>query len=979
MDYSSKNNHSLNRDGTFQSERFPKALAADYVKIDERSFSDLVKQVAEYAKLVRFYNDRNEEDGDWRDFFEEIYDYEQKKVKFISTEELEAKANVSPHLALLLSFLRLFSINQQHLNGLTKKHLDFYYRQILGLQSRKEQPDCVPVFFEAEKNAIQVMVPAGTRFPAGNDRNGKTLYYVTENDLIVNRAKVDAVKGLAVKKNNGKITGIYISDEILHQGTCEGNTGEEHFMCAPCSEEARIGFAVASPLFHLPEGRREIILSFADSLSPKGIRVEYSSETGWTEVKLPDTQQNSKQWIICIDTGQPAVTPYRENIHGGSFRTVHPVFRFTLENDTVNFDDAYKELSKTTIEKIEKIAVIVNDVKSLLLQNDLGRLDHTKSFLPFGPRPVKDGSVLYIGSHTVFNKYLDRFDIIIDWKGLPEDMRSYYCEYSNDISDGMEKFGKGHYLGQVYILDDGEWKSSLKESSTEAKLRNEHEVSCRKTYSYTSQKQKNTSDFTYNQLSAYDTIVKSGLIRIDLDFDFGHSVFQQCYTKAVLDSISKNDVTLPKPPYTPECKSLCVDYASSANVDSKNHQVFQIGPFGSVELKDKQDRLIPEFAAEGYLFIAIQGISDPAVLSLYFRMNSRSCSTDKVKKDDAVPEWYYLSYDTWEKFDLSEIIRDTTAGLSHSGNIEFNPNARAFTPHTIMPDRMVWLKAAISGNCDTFPALETVATQVTEAIYTNLGNESSHLGKGLPAGSITKPEYRIPGIKKVTQPYVSSGGRPEESTDSFYTRVSERLRHKNRSWNIWDYERLVLENFPSVLRAKCIPCVNEKAECQAGSVAVVLFPDCNAIPQQDILKPVVNRSLLAQVQEFLSSHSSPAATIHVIDPEYEEICIKCPVLLRAGFHDKLFYQNQLNTALVGFLSPWITNQMTEQFVNILYQSQITHFIEEQSYIDSVKFVRTTIRSSVLGFNDIICGSKANVILTSARTHHITIETLKNHG
>ena len=41
----------------------------------------------------------------------------------------------SPHYALFLTFIKLFRVSQNHLNGFTDRHLKFYYKDILALKT----------------------------------------------------------------------------------------------------------------------------------------------------------------------------------------------------------------------------------------------------------------------------------------------------------------------------------------------------------------------------------------------------------------------------------------------------------------------------------------------------------------------------------------------------------------------------------------------------------------------------------------------------------------------------------------------------------------------------------------------------------------------------------------------------------------------------------------------------------------------------
>ncbi len=57
-------------------------------------------------------------------------------------------------------------------------------------------------------------------------------------------------------------------------------------------------------------------------------------------------------------------------------------------------------------------------MQELVLENDLGRLDVSKPFLPFGPQPVRD-SKLYIGCQEALNKPWSEVTIDLAWKDTP--------------------------------------------------------------------------------------------------------------------------------------------------------------------------------------------------------------------------------------------------------------------------------------------------------------------------------------------------------------------------------------------------------------------------------------------------------------------------------------------------------------------------------------------------------------------------------
>lgn len=989
MNNGSKKTYLLNREGTFQSERFPEALNADYVKLDERSLADLVKQTAEYAKYVNYYNDANEKDGDWTDFFKEIYDYNTQTLKFNSIEELEEKSSTSPHLALFLAFLRIFKISQDNLNLLTQKHLDYYYKEILQIKPNDFQPDKVPLFFELNKVEEQVIVPAKTLFEAGPDRNGKPLYFATKNDLIVNRAKVTDVKSLSLSMSLRKNTlSITKTDDVLK--TIASNIDQSTintFMGIHSEYDAPLGFAIASPIFNLKEGRRRITIetssTCSSTINPASLKAEYTSEKGWVEAEVSFRQ--SKYFLIRILTGQPPMLTYDETVHKSGYKTSNPVLRIFLNNDKTG---SYKTYSILKTLKAIKITALAENVKDLLLQNDYGVLDNKQAFLPFGTRPIKDKSVLYIGNNCIFNKYLDSFSFDINWKGLPESLKKYYESYSDALKltkntriktfkiTAFDNFTVAHPPGKVSILDAGTWKSlSLNkdnkyQGNTKTKAYKELHKNIYKPL--TIKGGKLLSNFSNIQPECFDSSAKSGFVKIELDNDFGHSIYQTLFSEVMLaKTLDKdNKSQIPEIPYTPEFKSLTIDYSASATIDFKEHQLFNVRPFGYDELK-AQKPLFVNMEQEGSVFIGIKDLSKPVVLSLYCRLDETHCNINKTMDYNNV-SWRYLNNNLWVDFKSSNILQDTTHKLSQSGIISFNITADAITPHTILPDNMVWIRLSIAKDNDAFPALKDVRAQVVEAEFCNKDNDISHLDVGIPAGTIAKSTGKIQGIKEITQPYNSYGGRQKESSRSFYTRVSERLRHKDRAWTVWDYERLILAHFPEVMKVKCIPSSNANDEYAPGSVNVVIIPDIDIIPQINTLKPIMSRSLQVEIADFLSSKISPFVTITINNPKYEEIKVRCSVAFTKECSDESFYKNRLNEDLKLFLCPWINNRNDIRFCKVIYKSQIIDFIEKRPYIDYINSINVYVNNSEVQLEEMISGTKGNVILTSSINHEINV-------
>jgi hypothetical protein len=198
-------------------------------------------------------------------------------------------------------------------------------------------------------------------------------------------------------------------------------------------------------------------------------------------------------------------------------------------------------------------------------------------------------------------------------------------------------------------------------------------------------------------------------------------------------------------------------------------------------------------------------------------------------------------------------------------------------------------------------------------------------------------------IKLVNQPYDSFEGRIPESEGHFYVRVSETLKHKGRAIQKFDYERLVLEEFPQLFKAKCI---NHSFALDAhqyindipiapGYVVMAVIPDLNKLKAAQAFEPRVPVSLLSNIQDFIKERCSPFVRFRVMNPRYEGVnfCIK--VKLQKG-RDIVFFKEKLKQDLREFLAPWAVGKYDKlTFGQCIYQSDIIGFLESMEYIDYI--------------------------------------------
>ncbi|WP_378179155.1 baseplate J/gp47 family protein [Aquimarina sp. SS2-1] len=221
----------LLRDGTSQNDRNSDALSTDYVAIEGRSLEELITEAQRLAKELQFFDTQNRPTGTWESFLIDdpnIFNQnsiEGRKIQqkhwakelaaYVENPELsynnaEKKAKLSkPHVVLFITFLKLMNHVKSKLNGLTERHLDFYYRKYLQLDPKQSVPDMVNVLLELEENTQYLEVQKGTILQAGEDTEGNELQYVTNEDTVISKAQIAQLKSVFVAKQVRTIQNVH--------------------------------------------------------------------------------------------------------------------------------------------------------------------------------------------------------------------------------------------------------------------------------------------------------------------------------------------------------------------------------------------------------------------------------------------------------------------------------------------------------------------------------------------------------------------------------------------------------------------------------------------------------------------------------------------------------------------------------------------------------------------------------------------------
>lgn len=946
----------LPQDGTSQKQRMPEALHPDYIRIDERSREDLLAFARALAAEIYYYNTDNQQQGSWEAFF---------------TEEV---AESEPHKALFLTFLELFNYAREHLNTLTRRHLDFYYKEVLRLEEKPATPDQVHVLFQLAKNIKSHLLKAGALLKAGKDKNGAPLYYTTEKDIVVNKAEIGALKTLFTGEDssgNKTIQAAPVADSADGLGAPfeEGMPQWEIFGSSSKGEQAAIGLAIASPLLFLKEGERkiEILLTFSENL-PAAVKelviadtfnIQLSGAAGWIqgtfEAYSGVLQGEQIGLAVSFDATQPAVTAYNKEALGGRFDTALPLMKIVLK-DHSSYDLLYPlELASLDI------TVTVTGAKDLILQNDQGMLDPARPFLPFGAQPML-GSSFYIGSAEVFRKRLESLTLHIDWLDAPGDFTAHYENYGTGMVTDSD------FKAQISLLDKRSWTTYPPLHTDFQLFENPDPISGIPAILGIDDYKRNNNP---QGITKYDQNTQTGFIKLELTgpqsgqvssgFDgqgnpqesdhihinaFGHAAYPNLYTEQAI-ALSKYEgppppdpPTLPNEPYTPTIKSLTLDYTSTQTVNFPNNhddrveRLFHIRPFGHNEALSDAPSMLPQYTDEGAFYIGLKALDPPQQLSILFRPAEGSAAPDNELSRENI-KWSYLSGAQWKPLKTQQILSDTTKAFQATGIISFNIPSDASLVHKLMPEGFHWLKAAVETGATGAGKFMALNAQAVTAGFTDRDNDPSRLGRAMEAQSISGLAERQSAIKKVTQPYPSFNGEAAERHEAFYTRISERLRHKARAVSSWDYERLILEKFPSVYKVKCLNHTGIDSGNTPGHVTLITLPGPEHKNAADPLEPKTTNKTLAAIGEYIQKYNSSFVKVNVKNPRYEQLQLRFKVRFTEGA-DQGYYRQLLEEEIIRFLSPWAYQDEEDiVFGNQVYKSDALDFAEKRPYVDFV--------------------------------------------
>lgn len=1009
--------------GQSQGERMPAELDVHYVGPDEKTTADLMRFVRDFASLVKYYPADGGSPTNWASFFAGDEAFVSTGDESYITRLIEAKSGeVPPHLALFIAFLELYKKPQKLINDITGRHLDFHYRDVLRLAEKPAVPDRAHMALELKKGAVPVLLRPAHLFTAGKDATGVERIYAPVRDTIINTARIDSVRSIYLDRS-GRGTLRYAPIANSSDGLGGKFKAEPRWQGfgGPSLPPGELGFALASQVLRMKEGRRTVRLRLGLA-GINGSRVNAEVKGASFDVFVT----GEKKWLgpihassmlaadgtlaieFVVDEKDPAVVDYNAAVHGYAYAEGAPVMQVLLRGST-----GYLEFENVSVRNAE-IRVDVTGITSMVLESDAGTLDPKKAFLPFGPQPTV-GSRFMVGHAESLSKRLSRLSISLVWKDVTAsgNFATHYGGYGVNVNNGyftattkfrdgsgqeftyanQRLFHQNNALAEYEIVVTAGGAPAPLEFSTVSIDRKIHAL-----YSVGNYRTLVEAARYMLRMPVYAAARPSlpasreGQITFFLDRDFLHATYRKKNVEILVAKATGGKGDLLNEPYTPTVQSITLSYSAyseRANIGSAtlddfaggDVQFYHITPTGSRREHgylrqglgfptDRNVTLLPVYRHEGELLIGLADLSPGDSVSMLFQVAEGSADPELQSQPI---EWYVLSDNHWKRLGTGELVLDTTNGFLVSGLVGIVIPGDATTTNTVLPAGRIWIKAAVRSQVRAVCQLIDVVANAIEVRFADQGNDPHHLDRALVAGSITKLKTGVATVKGVKQPYASFGGSPVETSAAYHTRVSERLRHKNRCITIWDYERVILEAFPRIHRVKCIPHATEGSWRAPGNVMIVVVPDLRNMNAIDPLQPRADADTITRITRHATAHAGMGVRVKVKSPRYQKIRLDFKVRFHEGYEFN-YYRNALEQELIRTLSPWAFDASREiSFGGVIYKSVLLDVVEDLEYVDYVTDFRMYSHSG--GSNHMIDRNEAraetpDMVLVSDASHII---------
>lgn len=431
-------------------------------------------------------------------------------------------------------------------------------------------------------------------------------------------------------------------------------------------------------------------------------------------------------------------------------------------------------------------------------------------------------------------------------------------------------------------------------------------------------------------------------------------------------------VNPPNIPFTPITSAITGTYAASASCDFttienntyplecfyytpfQNYKVYDttngisIGDttIGDPLVKDPKGAiaivnglpLAPSFSSNGQLFLELENVVAPAEISFYFEL--ATTYSEKPVTENAV-EFSYLSKTGWN---VLIVISDGTNDFTCSGIITVNVPEDITTEHESMPSTNSWIAIGTQNAPDGYAKATFLKTNgITLKRIINV-SDVSETAPQIQADIISSPANAIPEISATVQPFPSFGGKASETTQQMNSRVSTRLKTKDRLVTAEDYFNVIRLKFSEVYYSKT------DYDQSLKKVITYLVKRVSDAAVANAFEPLVSECTELDIQNYIEDRVSAFTNIAVSNFTLQYVKVAASITIDTNYEVSIV-SKEINDGINVFLSPWITSSQTQITIDKgVSTAQIASFINSFEAVIEVKDI-----SFLIGTKDFTTG------------------------
>ncbi|QHI37227.1 hypothetical protein IMCC3317_26050 [Kordia antarctica] len=336
--------------------------------------------------------------------------------------------------------------------------------------------------------------------------------------------------------------------------------------------------------------------------------------------------------------------------------------------------------------------------------------------------------------------------------------------------------------------------------------------------------------------------------------------------------------------------------------------------------------LVPEFSSRGQLFLELEDVIAPANVSFYFELartyTEKAVTTEKVT-------YSYLSKDGWKT--ITSVV-DGTNNFTCSGIITLYIPADITTEHETIAGTNFWIAIGTTDNPANFPQTSFLKTNGITLQRIVASNDFSTVTPQIKANVITTPQTAIPEISATIQPFASFGGKAAETNPQMNSRVSTRLKTKDRLLTSEDYFNVIRLQFLEVYYSKSI--YNKKTK----KVTTYVLKRVSDVTDTNAFVPLLSECNELEIQNYIKERVSPFTTVSVENFELNYVKITATIIINTG-EDVTTVSKEINNDINVYMSPWITSAQSQITIDTgLNTAQLASFITSYDSIIEVKSI-----------------------------------------